>query len=137
MKKTALFLVMIMVLLHIQTPMFAQTEEYSVEAQTLFQLEIADKAVFSKPDAQIKRADFTMLAASLRGYNGDTVNTNPFLDINKEYYAAGSIAYLKNLGILNGYGDGTFRGERPITYAEAVIILTKILGYELRHVPSE
>lgn len=130
MKKIALFLVMIMVLLHIQTPMFAQTEEYSVEARTLFQLGIADEAMFSNPNAQIKRSDFTIIVASLRGYNGGAVNINPFLDINKEYYAAGSIAYLKNLGILNGYGDGTFRGEQPITYSEAVIVLTKILGYD-------
>lgn len=130
MKKTALFLVMVMVLLHIQTPIFAQIEEYSVEAQTIFKLDIADETMFSKPDAQVKRSDFTMLAATLRGYNGESVSTDPFLDINKEYYAAGSIAYLKSLGILSGYDDGNFRGEQLITYSEALIVLTKMLGYD-------
>lgn len=129
MKKIALFLAISIVLLHIQIPVLAQSEEYSVEAETLFQLNIADKEVFYKTDNQIKRADFAMLAAALRGYKGDMSSVAPFIDINEEYYAAGSIAYLKNLGILSGYDDGTFRGEKPITYLEATITLIKILGY--------
>lgn len=130
MKKIALFLIVAINILYVQVPIFSQADDYGLEADTLFQLNIADKEVFYDPNMQIKRADFALLAASLKGYDGQSVAGAPFIDIDKQYYAAGSIAYLKYEGVLNGYEDGTFRGEKTITYSEAIIILANMLGYK-------
>ena len=40
-----------------------------------------------------------------------------FSDVTPDYYAAGYIAAMHQMGILNGYEDGTFRPEAAVTYS--------------------
>ena len=78
-----------------------------------------------KPDVPVTRAEF--VAMSVRYYSlfnevkkgGYTVK---YTDVNKKYWAYDDIAYAKNIGWLNGYADGTFKGDNNITRAEVATV---------------
>ncbi len=84
-----------------------------------------------KPDAPVTRAEF--VAMSVRYYSqfnevkkgGYTVK---YTDVSKKYWAYDDIAYAKNIGWLNGYSDGSFRGDNKITRAEIVTVVNRATG---------
>ena len=84
-----------------------------------------------KPDAPVTRAEF--VAMSVRYYSlfnevkkgGYTVK---YTDVDKKYWAYDDIAYAKNIGWLNGYSDGSFRGDNKITRAEVVTVVNRTTG---------
>ena len=49
-----------------------------------------------------------------------------FSDVSKDFWAYDAITELAEQGILNGYEDGTFRPDEPITRAEAAAIIDRI-----------
>lgn len=62
------------------------------------------------------------------------VTTNPFPDVDKTRWSAPKIQYLKSLGIVRGYPNGTFRPTQTVTRAELMVMLKAIDRYlvELR-----
>ena len=56
---------------------------------------------------------------------------NPFSDMPEGHWAARAVTKLAGENIINGYGNGLFRGDRNITRYEAVNILAKCLNLEL------
>lgn len=56
---------------------------------------------------------------------GYTVN---YTDLSNSYWAYSDIAYAKNIGWLNGYADGTFKGDNNITRAEVVTVVNSATG---------
>lgn len=86
-----------------------------------------------KADNKITRAEFAAVAVRLLGLEksaqfskGDT----PFSDVTAAHWASGYINVAVDQGLLKGYPDGTFKPEANVTYAEAVAILVRALGYE-------
>ena len=53
---------------------------------------------------------------------------NPFLDVPAGHWAYNSVVSLTSQKIIEGYGDGTFRGNRNITRYEATTIIAKLLS---------
>jgi len=53
-----------------------------------------------------------------------------FSDVPYDHWASGYIAYLNELGIINGVGDGTFRPDEYATYDQLIRVLISILGYD-------
>lgn len=47
------------------------------------------------------------------------------------HWAESDITALARAGLLGGYQDGTFRPERPVTRAEVVAVLVRLLGLEV------
>ena len=45
-------------------------------------------------------------------------------------YAKASVRYLKSIGILSGYADGSFQPANPITRAEAAKLLYELLKWK-------
>ena len=43
---------------------------------------------------------------------------NPFSDVTPDSWAYQSVSQLANAGIINGYPDGTFKGQKDITRFE-------------------
>ena len=83
-----------------------------------------------KPDNTITRAEFaTILARATAGSVTLTATTAKFPDVALDYWANTYIAYAVNTGTVNGYEDGTFRPENPVSYGEAVKMLVCSLGY--------
>lgn len=57
------------------------------------------------------------------------VTTNPFPDVDQDRWSVPKIQYLKSLGILRGYPDGTFRPTQTVTRAELMVMLQAIDRY--------
>ncbi|MBR2490177.1 MAG: DUF11 domain-containing protein [Ruminiclostridium sp.] len=89
-----------------------------------------------KPDGNITRAEvatifFRLLTDESRDAAWST--TNDYSDVRADQWFNNAISTLSNAGILNGYNDGTFRPNAPITRAE----FAKIASSFFSHVDSE
>lgn len=49
-----------------------------------------------------------------------------FTDVPKTHWAYKAIEELAEKGLINGYEDGTFKPDAPITRAEVAIIISRI-----------
>lgn len=65
-----------------------------------------------------------------------TLNEAPFDDVPLDYKYVGPIAFLKDFGIIKGYGDGTFQPEQSLTRAEFLKIIILGMGMALEDVPE-
>jgi hypothetical protein len=55
---------------------------------------------------------------------------NPFVDVPAKHWAYDAVSKLAQAGIVDGYGDGTFRGDKNITRYEMAQIVAKALAKE-------
>ena len=87
-----------------------------------------------KPDNNVTRAEFTAMLLRTRGMGaiGSTSLENPpFPDVVTPdvSWAIGNIRTARELGIINGYDDGTFKPNNNVSYEEAVKMIVCALGY--------
>ena len=85
------------------------------------------------PDKSISRAEFAVIAARFDTgtYNGE----DKFTDI-RGHWASEYINRAAERGWINGYGDGTFRPDQPITRAEAMTLVNSVLNRKPENVSS-
>ena len=102
--------------------------QFEHERSILEGLGFITEEISKNGDELLTRGDFAVMTANVAGYNGGYKTQGVFHDVEKEYYAADEIEYLHSIGIINGYGDGSFRAGGNITYGEAVSILLRIIG---------
>ncbi|NDO20283.1 S-layer homology domain-containing protein [Lachnospiraceae bacterium MD329] len=75
----------------------------------------------------IKRGDFAAVMMKYLGY-GEVFSTgNTFTDVPDR---TSPIYSISQMGLMNGYGDGTFRPNDNISVEQAVTVIVKALGYE-------
>ncbi len=93
-----------------------------------------------RPDQSITRAEMAKILSV--AYNFKTSNQLRFPDT-EEHWAKEYITALANNQIITGYPDGNFKPEAPITRAEIVTMLTRLLKigleeekYTLEFIPS-
>ena len=60
------------------------------------------------------------------GSNGEAAYQGPFADVPADHPAADAIWYFKDNGIIIGYPDGTFRGERTMSRYECAMVFSRI-----------
>ena len=61
-----------------------------------------------------------------------TVTDPPALpDLPKDHWAYNDVAFMMSKNIVDGYGDGTFRGEGNMTRYEFVLLLARMYAYEM------
>ncbi|MCX7780717.1 MAG: S-layer homology domain-containing protein [Negativicutes bacterium] len=53
---------------------------------------------------------------------------NPFVDVPAKHWAYDAVAKLAKAGIVDGYGDGTFRGDKTMTRYEMAQIVAKAMA---------
>ncbi|MGE5579810.1 MAG: S-layer homology domain-containing protein [Bacillota bacterium] len=87
-----------------------------------------------KPANPITRAEFSKIVVMALGL-GDTAEmmaTVPtgFSDVSVDHWANGFISIAASQGIVKGDPAGTFRPDANVTYAEAVTMVMRALGYE-------
>ncbi len=80
-----------------------------------------------RPNASITRAEFTKIAVSFFKHAG-WASSNPFNDVPDSAWYAEFVKTAAELGLIDGYEDGTFRPNAPITRAEACTIVNRTLG---------
>lgn len=80
-----------------------------------------------RPGDPVSRAELVKLLAAYGPPAGETTAA-PFPDVPSGHWAAGAIAYAQAEGWVDGYADGTFQPQRPVTRGEAVKLLNAALG---------
>lgn len=80
-----------------------------------------------KPSNNLTRAEFAALICRFTKLN-DPLTDNPFNDLDSSHWAYQYILCLGKSGLINGYEDGSFRGENEITRAEVMTVVNKLLG---------
>lgn len=54
----------------------------------------------------------------------------PFADVPVDHWVADAIVAAKDAGLMNGYPDGTFRPNQPVTRAELAAVIGKLITRE-------
>ncbi len=113
-----------------------QTGDYFYdEAQTLSALGIVsgDTAGTLRPYAPLSRAEFAKLAAGMQNKLDEAraqKGASRFLDVDNTHWAVPYINYVAKTGIIVGYPDGTYHADEEITYAQAITVVLRVLGYD-------
>ena len=70
-----------------------------------------------------------MLALALAlGISGTALAANPFSDLPAGHWAYGAVAKLAAAGVVDGFPDGTFKGDKTMTRYEMAQIVAKALA---------
>ena len=80
-----------------------------------------------KPDQSISRAELLKMALSCKSTTSTSSTSSSFSDVQEGSWYASFVYAAKNMGIVSGYPDNTFRPNNPVTRAEAlkIILLSK------------
>ena len=81
-----------------------------------------------KPNDSVTRAEFVAMTVRFNALFNDVKKgsyTVKYTDVEKGYWAYSDIAYAKNVDWLNGYADGSFKGDNAITRAEVVTVVNR------------
>lgn len=88
------------------------------------------------PNNTITRAEMTKIALKLLpetinpGISSYTVSENPlYSDVDMSHWAYSEIKKMSTMNIVNGYEDGTFRPDSPVTYQESLKIIIEMMNY--------
>ncbi len=83
-----------------------------------------------QPSGTFTRAQAAAIAVRLRGISsGAGQGETQFSDVPADHWASGWINLAVGLGIIQGYPDGTFKPENPVTHAEWLAMVLRVLGY--------
>ncbi|WP_187442679.1 S-layer homology domain-containing protein [Rossellomorea vietnamensis] len=78
----------------------------------------------------------TTVSLSLSLFSPGTKAAEGFSDVTKNHWANKEIAYISSLGIINGFGDGTFRPNTNVTREHAAIIIGRALQIDISNRPQ-
>ena len=85
-----------------------------------------------EPEGIITRAE--SCAVIYRALTGKTASiaagATAFSDVASNHWASGYINYCTEMGIVNGYPDGTFKPNQQVNFAEFVTMLVRALGLD-------
>ena len=98
------------------------------EVETLYNIGIVDGTDEHKfsPDAPVTRAEFAVMAA--RFADLDYTGGNIFDDVPNGHWAYSYINAAANAGWVEGYPDGSFRPDEPISRAEVVRLVNGMIN---------
>ncbi len=83
-------------------------------------------------ERNVTRAEFTAMLLRTRGMGsvGSSSTENlPFSDVASVTWAIANIRTAHEMGIINGFDDGTFKPNDPVLYEQAVKMIVCALGY--------
>ena len=80
------------------------------------------------PDNLITRAEFSVIAVKVANYK-EGGSSLLFSDVPSSFWGAKYIATAAENKLIYGYPDGSFHPGENITYAQALTILMRLLGY--------
>lgn len=82
-----------------------------------------------RPSGTINRAELLKILVTGKGVEPDVgFYASCFPDVTDQWFAP-YVCYAQLAGWVDGYPDGTFGPERPVTFAEAVKMLVNVRGY--------
>jgi hypothetical protein len=140
-KKPLLFLILISLLVirmpqpaaHAATaPATTMTETEAVELLRFYQIVRGEPGGALNLTQKVTRAQAATIFVRSRGaeqYAQAVSDLVPFFDA-KGHWAAGEITITERMGLMKGDGNGGFRPDADITYAEVLTVLLRMLGQE-------
>ncbi len=84
-----------------------------------------------RPDAFITRAEAAAVFLRLLKIAPSTNTAGNYPDVPAGHWAAGVIAAMKSLGLIEGYPDGTFRPDAQIKRSEFAVLACRALGRQM------
>lgn len=84
-----------------------------------------------RPDAPVTRAEYTAMTVRYYDLFNEVkypANTTKYTDVNGSNWAVKDISFATSEKWLNGYADGTFKGDANITRAEVVTVVNRATG---------
>ncbi|GIP48380.1 hypothetical protein J53TS2_19710 [Paenibacillus sp. J53TS2] len=79
-----------------------------------------------KPENQITRAEMAAMLSKAVGLK-ETAEALGFNDVPAGYWAAEAIAQASRMGLMQGFADGSFKPEQPVTRAEITAVAAKFM----------
>lgn len=80
------------------------------------------------PTASVKRADFITLLVKALELKSTGQASAAFSDVQQDAYYSVELAIAKQLGLITGYGDNTFRPDSPISRQDMMVIAARALA---------
>lgn len=90
-----------------------------------------EDSIFEK-EVNMKKHFATVVTATLMLGATTAFAANPFSDVTPDTWAYQSVSQLANTGIINGYPDGTFKGQHQITRYEMAQMVAKAIAHQDR-----
>lgn len=72
-----------------------------------------------------KKSILLIFAGLTLGISGTLAATTNFTDVPDNHWAKSAVDHLTTAGVINGYKDGTFKGDNNITRYEAAVVVDK------------
>ncbi|MGE5474354.1 MAG: S-layer homology domain-containing protein [Ignavibacteriales bacterium] len=120
-----------------QTPIFAQVSNEQIQQQSanamvkLGLLKGYENGNLGL-ERNITRAEFATVIIRMMGYEKNPIKVSSnisFKDLPKKHWAYSTVRMAASLGYIKGYSNKTFKPSNNITYAEAITIMVRVLGY--------
>lgn len=130
---TASFLSQGAVLAAISSDTAGTRYEEPIQVLSALNIMIGDENGDFRPDDTIIRSEVTKMAVCALGLEAAAEasgGTSKFPDVSSSHWANGYINIASDLGLVIGDDTGHFRPNDKITYAEAMTIMVRALGYE-------
>jgi len=92
-----------------------------------------------RPDEPVTREQFAKIVVEMLGLGSAAEaakGATPFSDVEPTRWSAGYINIAVGQGIIKGYPDGTFKPTEKVSYAEAITMLVRALGYKDSFLPG-
>lgn len=81
------------------------------------------------PSSVVTRGQFATFLGRTLGLDNNKLNQTILKDVNKDAYYAPYINQLYNMGIIQGYNDGTFRPDGKISREEMITLIMRLDSY--------
>lgn len=138
--KKIFLLITTIVMLSMATISFAAVEltdiagtKYEEAVNCLVKLEVINGYQDStfRPENKITRAEMAKILLTAKGEKVDLskVDSTYFEDVTSEHWALAYINAAYENKLIEGYEDKTFRPDEEVTYAEAITMVIRMLGY--------
>ncbi len=138
--KKIFLLITTIVMLSMTTMSFAAVEltdvagtKYEEAVNCLVKLEVINGYQDStfRPENKITRAEMAKILLTAKGEKVDLskVDSTYFEDVTSEHWALAYINAAYENKLIEGYGDKTFKPDDQVTYAEAITMVIRMLGY--------
>ena len=91
------------------------------------------------PSETLTRAQMCTMAVNAMGLSGQVATAGRrtlFSDVAPSSWYNGYVNVAYSEGLVNGYGNGTFGPDDPVTYGQAATILLRMLGYTTAEIGS-
>ncbi len=87
------------------------------------------------PNEYLTRAQFAKMAVCIMGKTKEAViTTDAFSDVKSTDWYSGYVNVVAQEGVITGYPDGSFGANDALTYAQAITVIVRLLGYNAEDV---